>query len=126
MQGEKLDETQKRIKALAAEVSAALDADLLLYTGPITMHGFEHVEEGLRNRKRKEKNVLFFLMTLGGDAHAAYRIARCIGHYYKRFSIIVTNVCKSAGTLLCLGANELVVSEGGELGPLDVQLKKED
>lgn len=32
--------------------------------------------------------------------------------------------CKSAGTLLVLGGNELIFSIFGELGPLDVQIGK--
>lgn len=126
MESKKAQEARRRLGALAREVSSANDADLLLYSGPISMHGFEHVEEELRARKAKKKNIMLFAMTFGGDAHAAYRIARCIGGHYQRFSMVVTTVCKSAGTLLCLGANELVLSDSGELGPLDVQLRKED
>jgi hypothetical protein len=35
-------------------------------------------------------------------------------------------MCKSAGTLLLLGANEFAFSEHGELGPLDIQMAKKD
>jgi hypothetical protein len=34
--------------------------------------------------------------------------------------------CKSAGTLVALGADEIVMSDVGELGPLDVQTRKPD
>ena len=34
--------------------------------------------------------------------------------------------CKSAGTLLLIGATSLIISDRGELGPLDVQLSKPD
>lgn len=126
MSSKKANEAKRRLGALAKEIAAEADADLLLYAGPVSRHGFEHVEECLRERKAKRKNVLLFVTTFGGDAHAAFRIARCLGARYGRFSIVVTSVCKSAGTLLCLGANELVLSDAGELGPLDVQLRKED
>jgi ClpP class serine protease len=38
----------------------------------------------------------------------------------------VSGYCKSAGTLIALGANELAFGEHGELGPLDVQIAKRD
>lgn len=33
-------------------------------------------------------------------------------------------ICKSAGTILALGADKLVISERAEFGPIDVQLRK--
>lgn len=65
-------------------------------------------------------------MTFGGAPDPAYRIARCFQHYYKEFVIFVPSYCKSAGTLLALGAHEVVMSELGELGPLDIQYAKRD
>ena len=38
----------------------------------------------------------------------------------------MSGYCKSAGTLVALGAHELVIGDCGELGPLDVQMSKED
>ena len=35
-------------------------------------------------------------------------------------------MCKSAGTLVAVGADEIILSDLGELGPLDVQLGKKD
>jgi hypothetical protein len=45
---------------------------------------------------------------------------------YEKFSVFLTGYCKSAGTLFLLGANEIIASEHGELGPLDVQMAKKD
>ena len=45
---------------------------------------------------------------------------------YESFQLFVTGYCKSAGTLLATGAHELIMSNHGELGPLDVQLSKKD
>jgi len=41
---------------------------------------------------------------------------------YDRFTLIVPAECKSAGTLLALGATEIAMDLFGELGPLDVQV----
>ncbi len=47
------------------------------------------------------------MVTEGGDADPAYRIARCLQDHYDRFSLFVSGYCKSAGTLVALGAHEL-------------------
>jgi len=77
--------------------------------------------------KRKGRdNVLCIVVTNDGDADTAYRAARCLQSRYERVTVLVSGMCKSAGTLLALGAHDLVFSQYGELGPLDVQLMKAD
>lgn len=96
------------------------DSDILIYTGPITRGGFELVVK--ESPSERHKKVLLVLATLGGDPDAAYRIARFLRRSYERFTVFVPGLCKSAGTLLSVGAHEIVMSETGELGPLDVQV----
>lgn len=75
---------------------------------------------------RKQKNeVLFLLSTYGGSADAAYRIGRCL-RQYEKVTLLVDANCKSAGTLIALAADEIVMTDTAELGPLDVQLAKPD
>jgi membrane-bound ClpP family serine protease len=69
-------------------------------------------------------NVLLFVETFGGSADAAYRMARCLTNRYEKFIVYIDNYCKSAGTLPVLAADEVVMSDSGELGPLDVQVIK--
>ena len=104
------------------DVSSDLsDSDILIYTGPITRAGFEQVVREIPCERRTK--VLLVLATLGGNADAAYRIARFLRRLYEHFTVFVPSLCKSAGTLLCVGAHEIVMSETGELGPLDVQVQ---
>jgi Serine dehydrogenase proteinase len=79
-------------------------------------------------KKASRKNAGLFLTTFGGDADAAYRIARFLQQSYTsgNLTLYIYSQCKSAGTLLAVAANELVMSDEGELGPLDVQLSKPD
>lgn len=97
------------------------DSDILVYTGHITREGFEQVVR--ESPSERHKNVLLILATLGGDADAAYLIARFLRRSYEHFTVFVPGLCKSAGTLLCVGAHDIVMSETGELGPLDVQVQ---
>jgi len=71
-------------------------------------------------------NVYLILSTHGGIGDSGFRIARTLRERYKRFYLFVPSVCKSAGTLIALGADELILSDEGELGPLDAQVRKLD
>lgn len=100
------------------------DVDTLIYSGRISYEGFDSVVAKAPPARRK--NVLIVLVTLGGDADAAYRIVRFLRRAYARVSVYVPSLCKSAGTLICIGAHEVVISETGELGPLDVQIREQN
>jgi len=39
---------------------------------------------------------------------------------YSSITAVASGWCKSAGTLLCIAANDLIMCDAGELGPLDV------
>lgn len=63
-----------------------------------------------------------FLTTYGGSADVAYRVMRLLQRKYPCVAIAVVGKCKSAGTIMAIGADVLLMSETGELGPLDVQI----
>ncbi|HDI1195395.1 TPA: SppA protein [Salmonella enterica] len=101
------------------------DTDIILYNGPIDRDGYLKITKACR-KTIPAKNVLLILATFGGDPDAAYRIARALRHSYGKLTILIPRECKSAGTLLTIGATRLVMCDMGELGPLDVQLRKHD
>ncbi|MCY4672546.1 MAG: SppA protein [Bacteroidetes bacterium] len=109
----------------ADSVASLRDADIALYHGRLRRFEDLSVISQCTNRNKRE-NVLVILVTEGGDANSAYRIARCFQMQYKKFSLYIPGLCKSAGTLVAIGAHELIMSDYGELGPLDVQMPKQD
>lgn len=58
----------------------------------------------------------------GGDIDAAYLIVRQLQKRFTHLTGFVPFWAKSAATLVCLGMDELVLGEFGELGPLDAQV----
>ncbi|WP_308924262.1 hypothetical protein [Janthinobacterium sp. J1-1] len=102
------------------------DTDVVIYSGGIAREGYDKFCRLLEKPRRKK--LLMVLNTYGGDPNAGYRIARAAIHNYgaDNFSILIPAYCKSAGTLICIGATRLVMADQAELGPLDVQLRKQD
>lgn len=100
--------------------------DYFLYSGDIDPKGcFRFID--LVEKTQNSSDVGFILSTGGGDPDAAFKMGRCLQLRYEDVSIFVPGICKSAGTLLAIAANELVFSLCyGELGPLDVQVTKKD
>lgn len=129
------------IKPKINEYANKNDADIVVYFGDITREHYDYISSACASR-RLRKNVILLLVTFGGDPNAAYRIARMFQNAYKTvaekdvrtatasargtFTVYVDSFCKSAGTIICLGADRLLMSEQAELGPIDVQLRKQD
>lgn len=101
------------------------DEDIILYIGDISRRGYEHITHVCQSQKLSE-SAYVIMITPGGDPHAGYRIARCLRHHYGNFKLLVPDMCKSAGTLIAIGAHELIIADRGELGPLDIQMTKPD
>lgn len=113
-------------RIVANEIAEATDADVLLYNGPI-QRGLDSIVIDMCGESfQPRSSALLILVTEGGNPDAAFRIARCLQQRYDSYSVFITGWCKSAGTIIALGASELIVSDHGEMGPLDVQLSRKD
>lgn len=72
----------------------------------------------LENREKTDK-IDLFIFTKGGDVLTALRLVELIYEYCDNFSVLVPYKAYSAGTLVCLGASEIVMTKMGELSPVD-------
>jgi hypothetical protein len=108
------------------EVFLKYGGEVFLYYGDISRSGYHQISEAYEKKFEKRDKVCIVLITCGGDPDAAYRIARATNHHFKTVEILIPDICKSAGTLLCIGAHKLIFGDRGELGPLDIQLSKPD
>ena len=78
------------------------------------------------DENKKEECAVIVMCSNGGSPDAAYKMAKHLQHVYDSYSVVVAGYCKSAATLFAIGADELIFTPFGELGPLDVQFQKED
>jgi hypothetical protein len=65
------------------------------------------------------KHIDLYLYTTGGDSLAGWALVNLIREHCERFGVIVPFRAMSCGTLMALGADELVLTAGSELSPVD-------
>ncbi len=65
------------------------------------------------------QRIDLFLYTRGGDVITPWRLVQLIREYTQEFCVLVPFRSYSAGTLICLGADEILMGRMGELGPID-------
>ena len=121
-----------RLKEDAKAYARTHNAPVFYYNGEINQLGLKELigvvetENQNSNRDLEQRVALLILFTPGGDPHVAYKCAKLLWNRYHKFQILVPGICKSAGTLLAIGADEIHVSNFGELGPIDMQVLEKD
>ncbi|MFH1392517.1 MAG: hypothetical protein ABIG90_02450 [bacterium] len=63
--------------------------------------------------------ISIFLYTRGGDMLAPLRLIKLLKSYTKQIEVIVPYRAHSAGTLIAIGADKIVMGRLGELSPVD-------
>ena len=69
--------------------------------------------------------ISLFLYTRGGDTSAARNIVNLLRMYGDSLQVIVPHKAHSSGTIISLGANEVVMTKQATLGPIDPSLHTE-
>ncbi|MBX3045782.1 MAG: hypothetical protein KF698_02170 [Anaerolineales bacterium] len=67
----------------------------------------------------KKPRLDLFLYTTGGQTDSVWPLVSIFREYSDHFSAIVPYKAHSAGTLVCLGADEIFMCEASELSPVD-------
>ena len=73
----------------------------------------------LESFKKKPNKITLVIDTTGGNLDAPWPLVNLIREYCKEFEIIILNKSLSAGTLIALGADKIVMSEFSQLSPVD-------
>ncbi len=64
-----------------------------------------------------------FLQTPGGSGETVEEIVRILHKKTNHVSFVIAGEAKSAGTILALSGNEILMTETGSLGPIDAQVR---
>lgn len=100
--------------------------DYYIFSGEIRGKVCEDFVKNLKEKGQSGNEATLFLTTYGGFPAWAYRMATSLQACHKSYRVCIFGPCKSAGTLIVLGAREIAFGPLGELGPLDVQIGKPD
>lgn len=70
-----------------------------------------------------EKPIHLMLASPGGDGEVAVRLVRAMQARSSELTIIVPDMAKSAATVMCLGADKILMGPASDLGPIDPQFQ---
>lgn len=87
----------------------------------IDMSDMEDILDAIRSTP-KNKPIDLILHVTGGMVLSTTQIARALKAHPARTRVIIPYYAMSGGTLISLGADEIVMAENAILGPLDPQL----
>lgn len=120
-------------RELITKIEEIRDSHLLCYvlpdreTFPPQIPGFStqlagepylFIADHLR-RIGKVSHLDLFLYTRGGATDAVWPLVSLLREYCEKLSVIVPFRAHSAGTLVCLGADEVIMTDIAELSPID-------
>jgi hypothetical protein len=103
------------------ELQALRGNPLIVYSSTINGDSVDRLYECLR-QMGTTPHLDLVLSTTGGVVTVARRLALLLHEYTQHLTILVPYYARSAGTLLCLSANELVMGQMAELGPIDAHM----
>jgi Serine dehydrogenase proteinase len=115
----------EKAKSVARDIASRDGCDIFLYNGTIERGSDLRFMYCLHPNKRYD-TCRIILITDGGDPDAAYKVSRYLQEKFACVQLLICGKCKSAGTLIAIGATELIFSPYGEMGPLDVQVPRKD
>lgn len=115
---EKQDLIKKIEKARNSRVITYITGDRKPFATRIADDVVPILSRHLENLSHPQR-ISLFLYTRGGDMVAPLRIVKLMRSYTKDFEVIIPYRAHSAGTLIALGANKILMGRLGELSPTD-------
>ncbi len=110
------------------QIQSLTDRQLIVYEANILSSGGSLSEQDIQpfadllSRVDRGSRVDLMLHTSGGDIDAAEKIVYMCREVASGFRVVVPEYAKSAGTLVALAADSVVMGLTSELGPIDPQL----
>jgi hypothetical protein len=116
---------QTYYESLEKELNAPIIALVTSFVYPVIINDSDaDMLESILQKTDISKGFYLLLSSPGGDGLAAERIINVCRAYSGtgKYAVIVPSKAKSAATMICLGASEILMSKTSELGPIDPQI----
>jgi len=123
---------EKRLEFIQ-EIQKVRDSKVLVYfTGDrqefpsqiaedAVLYIYSHLLE-LQKHTPEARKIDLFLYTRGGNVSVPWRIVTMIREFCEEFSVLIPYKAYSAGTMIALGADKIVMGKKAELSPIDPTL----
>lgn len=120
------DSAREWAAARLRAIEDALNADGLTILAPINW-GLEHrVKVAVEAREARGETLAVILDTPGGVVEVVERIVRVLRHHYDEVKFIIPDRAMSAGTVLAMSGDDILMDYHSCLGPIDPQLARDD
>jgi len=109
------------IQNLLAKLETLKKRKIIIYCGPINSQLIQKIYPFVNSKQFWDGRVDLFLYTKGGHVVEAKQFIVLLRSHFDFLNIIVPYQVHSAGTIICLGADELTLSSLAEMTPIDAQ-----
>lgn len=117
------------VTELLKKLEAKLNGDIFTYYGEIVDGAERQVKyliEALSKDPEKHDKIYVFLTTPGGSLTPVQRMVDVLRHFYQEVNFIVPDYAYSAGTILCMSGDNILMNYFSTLGPIDPQVQNKD
>jgi ClpP class serine protease len=107
-------------------VEKIVGADALVFVGPIIHPLDDDIREAIEDIPDKQNRLSVVVETFGGYVDSARRIAETLRHHYSHVTFVVPGHAMSAGTILVMSGDAILMDYYSVLGPIDPQIPRTD
>ncbi len=103
-------------------------ADVITLVHPIRSPFDDIIRQRMDELQDKKEDLLVILETEGGSIETTERIANVFRHHYPsgEISFLIPNLAMSAGTILVMSGDRILMDYYSVLGPIDPQVRNAD
>ncbi|MBN4055998.1 serine dehydrogenasease [bacterium AH-315-J23] len=112
-----------------ADLAKQLSADVILINSPIVIGLDDLIRdeiESIRETNQENNKLAVLLETTGGYIEVVERIVSVFRRHYDEVVFIIPNSAYSAGTVLALSGDDIMMDYYSVLGPIDPQFQTEN
>lgn len=117
------------MRDLLVDLETALNADVFVYYGEM-LSGVENetkrLIEELAHDTNKHEVLYVILTTPGGSLTPVQRMVDIFRRFYTEVNFIIPDYAYSAGTILCMSGDNILMNYYSVLGPIDPQVQNKD
>lgn len=123
-------ELENELMSLISAYNKKTNSFLMVYAGALSK-SIPGVSMGMEDyytifdilKKNTSTKLNFYIETPGGSGEACEEIVRFLRNKYTEISYIIAGEAKSAGTIMALSGDEILMTDSGSLGPIDAQVQ---